>query len=83
MKCRAGISTESKERKKAWEKQVVGFRNWRIFLSNVSREEAQAKEEVLVKGGCEGSSGRGVQIMGRLGTPTDLITQKKNINKVG
>ena len=43
MLCIAGISTESKERKKAWEKQVVGFRNWRIVLSDVSREEAQAK----------------------------------------
>ena len=49
MLCIAGITTEPKERKKAWEKQVVGFQNWRIVLSNVSREEAQVKEEVLVE----------------------------------
>ena len=82
MLCIAGISTEPKERKKDWEKQVVGFRNWRIVLSNVSREEAQAKEDKLVEGGCEGSPGRGVQMIRiNYGTHTDLNTQKKNIKR--
>ncbi len=43
MPCRVGITTDPENRKKDWERQVVGLTNWRKEFVG-SKEDAQQKE---------------------------------------
>ena len=58
MPCRAGITTDLKERKQYWESQVVGLNNWTEYGPYNSKKEAQAQEDKLRQEyGCEGHPG--------------------------
>ena len=58
MPCRVGITTNPKERKAAWESQVVGLSNWRILANYPSREEAQTHEDSYAqRNGCQAAHG--------------------------
>ncbi len=53
MACRVGITTNPEERKKDWEKEYPGLKNWTIIARNLSYSDAQAKEdEYARKNGC-------------------------------
>ena len=45
MPCRVGITTEPDRRREEWEKQVIGFRNWRILEQFDNRDDAQDYED--------------------------------------
>lgn len=45
MPCRVGITTDPERRKKEWESQVVGLKNWRILGTHSTRKAAQDHED--------------------------------------
>jgi hypothetical protein len=49
MPIRVGITTDPKARKVAWEKKVVGLKNWRVLASYKNKEDAQKRETGYAK----------------------------------
>ena len=58
MACRIGITTDTEERKRYWQSQCRGFRNWRVIKCGLTKSEAQAMETQLAKAhGCDAHPG--------------------------
>jgi hypothetical protein len=58
MPCRVGITTDPGERRARWQSQVVGFINWKILGSFMSKSEAQQYETRYAKKyGCRAAPG--------------------------
>lgn len=58
MPCRVGITTDPVARRSYWEKQVVGFANWRILATYKKKSDALDHEERNAKRyGCKSHAG--------------------------
>ena len=58
MPCQVGITTRLNERKAEWEREVIGFRNWKVLGRYKSRAAAQAAEDRYARQyGCNANHG--------------------------
>ena len=64
--CRVGMTTNPSERRRYWESQHPGLRNWRVLVSGLTYDEAQARERrEAQRRGCEAEEG-GPRVPGRV-----------------
>jgi len=58
MPCRVGITTDPETRRAYWQRQVVGFKNWRILAKFRSKQKAQDYEtSYAARSGCQAHAG--------------------------